>query len=92
MGKYDFEVITDRRNTNSLKYDFDYTTKEEIDEKCIKKLKENPVKNFGKQIKNIFDEINNAFDKFKDYDTAIKIDFEKDIKNKIQNEIENLIK
>ena len=74
------------------KYDFDYTTKEEIDEECIKKLKENPVKNFGKQIKNIFDEINNAFDKFKDYDTAIKIDFEKDIKNKIQNEIENLIK
>ena len=74
------------------KYDFDYTTKEEVDEECIKKLKENPVKNYGKQIKNIFEEINNAFNKFKDYDIAIKIDFEKEIKNKIQNEIENIIK
>ena len=74
------------------KYDFDYFKKEEIDEDCIKKLKENPIQNYGKNIQNIFNEINNAFIKFKDYDTAIRIDFEKDIKNKIKNEIDKIIK
>ena len=74
------------------KYDFDYFKKEEIDEDCIKKLKENPIQNYGKNIQNIFNEINNAFNKFKDYDTAIRIDFEKDIKNKIKNEIDKIIK
>ena len=74
------------------KYDFDYFKKEEIDEDCIKKLKENPIQNYGKNIQNIFNEINNAFNKFQDYDTAIRIDFEKDIKNKIKNEIDKIIK
>ena len=74
------------------KYDFDYFKKEEIDEDCIKKLKENPIQNYGKNIQNIFNEINNAFNKFKDYDTAIRMDFEKDIKNKIKNEIDKIIK
>ena len=74
------------------KYDFDYFKKEEIDEDCIKKLKENRIQNYGKNIQNIFNEINNAFNKFKDYDTAIRIDFEKDIKNKIKNEIDKIIK
>ena len=74
------------------KYDFDYFKKEEIDEDCIKKLKENPIQNYGKNIQNIFNEINNAFNKFKDYDTAIRTDFEKDIKNKIKNEIDKIIK
>ena len=74
------------------KYDFDYFKKEEIDEDCIKKLKENPIQNYGKNIQNIFNEINNAFNKFKDYDTAIRLDFEKDIKNKIKNEIDKIIK
>ena len=74
------------------KYDFDYFKKEEIDEDCIKKLKENPIQNYGKNIQNIFNEINNAFNKFKDYDTAIRIDFEKDIKNKIKSKIDKIIK
>ena len=74
------------------KYDFDYFKKEEIDEDCIKKLKENPIQNYGKNIQNIFNEINNAFNKFKDYDTAIRMEFEKDIKNKIKNEIDKIIK
>ena len=74
------------------KYDFDYFKKEEIDEGCIKKLKENPIQNYGKNIQNIFNEINNAFNKFKNYDTAIRMDFEKDIKNKIKNEIDKIIK
>ena len=74
------------------KYDFDYFKKEEIDEDCIKKLKENPIQNYGKNIQNIFNEINNAFNKFKNYDTAIRMDFEKDIKNKIKNEIDKIIK
>ena len=55
-------------------------------------MKENPIQNYGKNIQNIFNEINNAFNKFKDYDTAIRIDFEKDIKNKIKNEIDKIIK
>ena len=77
---------------NESKYDFDYSKKEEIDEECIKKLKENPIKNFGKQIQNIFNEINNCFNKFKDFDTAIKINFENDIKNKIKSEIDKIMK
>ena len=82
---YYFQKIED-------KYDFDYAKKEEVDEECIKIMKENPIKNYGKQIKNIFDEINNAFNKFKDYDTSIKIDFENEIKNKIKSLIDTLIK
>ena len=77
---------------NENKYDFDYAKKEEIDEECIKKLKENPIKNFGKQIQIIFNEINNCFNKFKDFDTAIKINFENDIKNKIKSEIDKIMK
>jgi len=73
------------------KYDFDYATKEEIDEDCIKKIKEYPIQNYGKEIQNIFNEINWAFNKFKNYDTAIKVDFENDIKNKIKNEISSMI-
>ena len=73
------------------KYDFDYSTKEEIDEDCIKKIKEYPIQNYGKEIQNIFNEINWAFNKFKNYDTAIKVDFENDIKNKIKNEISSMI-
>ena len=73
------------------KYDFDYATKEEIDEDCIKKIKEYPIQNYGKEIQNIFNEINWAFNKFKNYDTAIKVDFENDIKNKIKNEINSMI-
>ena len=74
------------------KYDFDYSTKEEIDEECIKKIKEYPIQNYGKEIQNIFNEINLAFNKFKNYDTAIKVNFENDIKNKIKNEINSMIK
>ena len=74
------------------KYDFDYATKEEIDEECIKKIKEYPFQNYGKKIQNIFNDINLAFNKFKNYDTAIKVDFENEIKNKIKNEINSIIK
>ena len=79
-----------RKNEN--KYDFDYSTKEEIDEECIKKIKEYPIQNYGKEIQNIFNEINLAFSEFKNYDTAIKVNFENDIKNKIKNEINSMIK
>ena len=53
---------------------------------------ENPIKNFGKQIQNIFNEIDECFNKFKDYDTAMKINFENDIKNKIKSEIDKIMK
>ena len=74
------------------KYDFDYAKKEEVDEECIKKIKENPVNNYLKQIKDIFKEINNAFDIFKNYDAAMGINFENEIKNKIKSEIDKIIK
>ena len=74
------------------KYDFDYSKKEEVDEECIKKLKENPIINYGKKIQNIYNEINNGFNKFKDYESAIKINFENDIKNKIKSEIDKIMK
>ena len=79
-------------NKKENKYDFDYSKKEEVDEECIKKLKENPIKNFGKQIQNLFNEIDECFYKFKDYDTAMKINFENDIKNKIKSEIDKIMK
>ena len=74
------------------KYDFDYSKKEEVDEECIKKLKENLIINYGKHIQNIYNEINNGFNKFKDYDNAIKVNFENDIKNKIKSEIDKIMK
>ena len=73
-------------------FSFDYANKEEVDEECIKMMKENPVNNHGKIIKNIFKEIIIAFNKFKDYDTAVKIDFENEIKNKILSEIDKILK
>ena len=74
------------------KYNFDYANKEEVDEECIKMMKENPVNNIGGIIKNIFKEVIIAFNKFKDYDSAINIDFENEIKNKILSEIDKILK
>ena len=74
------------------KYNFDYANKEEVDEECIKMMNENPVNNIGNKIKNIFKEVIIAFNKFKDYDSAINIDFENEIKNKILSEIDKILK
>ena len=73
-------------------YDFDYNKKEEVDDECIKKIREGAIKLYEKEIQNIFNIINNIFNKFKIYETAINIDFDNDIKNKIMSEIDKIYK
>ena len=73
-------------------YDFDYNKNEEIDEEFIKKMKQGSIKFYEKEIQNIFKMVNNIFNKFKEYETAININFENDIKNKIISEVDKIIK
>ena len=73
-------------------FDFDYNKNEEIDNDCIKIMKEGGVKFYEKEIQNIFKMVNNSFNKFKEFETAINIDFDNDIKNKIKSEVDKIIK
>ena len=76
-----------KTNNKDNSYNFDLNKNEEKDNDIIKILKESSMKNYNKMIQNIFKDINEAFTKFENYDTAEKINFENDIKNKIVNEI-----
>lgn len=72
-------------------YNFDLNKNEEKDKEIVKKVNESSKKNYKNQIQNIFKEINNAFNAFQNFDSAIKVNFEKDIKNKIQSIINKII-
>jgi hypothetical protein len=76
-----------KTNNKDNSYNFDLNKNEEKDNDIIKILKESSMKNYNKMIQNIFKDINEAFNKFENYDTAEKVNFENDIKNKIYNEI-----
>ena len=55
-------------------------------------MEESSVRTYKDQIQNIFDDINTAFDKFKNFDTAIKVNFEDDIKKKFLEKIDKINK
>ena len=55
-------------------------------------MKKSLVKTYKNLIQNIFKDMNEAFEKFKNFDTAIKVNFEKEIKVKIMKNIDIIIK
>ena len=81
-----------KNNNKDAPYSFDLNKKEEKDDENIKMMKESSVKKYKDIIQNIFKDINSVVDKFKNYDTAISFDFENEIKKKLKNNVENIIK
>ena len=73
-------------------YDFDINKNEEQDSNTIKMLKDSSIKTYRDQIQNIFKDVYMSFDKFKNYDIAISVNFDNDVKNLIKNKVEKLNK
>ena len=80
-----------KSENKELGYNFDLNKNEEKDDEIVKKVKENSLKNYKAQIQSIFKDINEFLKKFQNFESAIKVDFEKDIKNKIQSDINKII-
>ena len=55
-------------------------------------MKESSVKTYKAQIQNIFNNINTSFDIFNNFNAAMAINFEKEIKNKIMSDVDLIIK
>jgi len=81
-----------KSNNKDAPYSFDLNKNGEKDDENIKMMKESSVKKYREIIQNIFKDINSVFDKFKNYDTAITCDFENEIKKKLKNNVDNIIK
>jgi len=79
-------------NNKESPYDFQLNEKEEKDELELKKVKDISFKTYKNNIQNIFRDINSTFEKFSNFDTAFQYNFENDIKKKIQNSINKIIK
>lgn len=73
-------------------YTFNIYKDEEKDEAKINMIKQSSVKTYKAQIQNIFKDVNDAMKKFTNFDTAIKVDFENDVKNKIKSNVDKIIK
>lgn len=76
-----------KNDKNDTSYNFDLNKNEEKDNDCIKLAKECILKNYKEKIQNIFKDVNDSFEKIVDFDTAEKVNFDNDIKNKIKNEL-----
>ena len=81
----------EKNEKNEESYQFDYNKNEKDDDENIKKVKEILERNYSEKMQEIFNLLNNAFNSFKNYEKAINIDFENDIKNKIKNELDKII-
>ena len=81
-----------KTNNEESPYKFDLNKEEEKDEENIKMIKDSSVRTYKDQIQNIFNDINSAFGIFQNFDNAIKVNFENDIKNKIFDNIDKIIK
>lgn len=86
---YYFNIIKNENNGEG--YEFDSNKNEENDKECIEKLKNFVEKNYAKKIQEIYEAVNNSFNLFKNFEKAINVDFENEIKNKIRNELEEII-
>ena len=86
---YYFNVI--KKENNEEQYEFDNNKNEEKDEEIIIKVKELLEKNYKKKIQEIYDLINEKFNLFKNYEKALNVDFENDIKNEIKDKLDNAI-
>ena len=81
-----------KNNNKETMYDFDINKNEEQDSNTIKMMKDSSIKTYRDQIQNIFKDVNMSFDKFKNYDVAISVNFDNDVKNLIKNKVEKLNK
>ena len=86
-----YYFIKTKNEKNGENYEFNSNKNEEGDEECIKKTKEFLENNYDKKIQEIFNGANDAFNKFKDYNKALNVDFENEIKNKIKNELDKIL-
>lgn len=80
-----------KKDKNEEHFSFNNNKNEELDDECIKKMKELMEVNYDKKIQEIFDEINISFNIFGNYEKACDVDFENDIKNKIKNLLDKII-
>ena len=88
---YNFNILKGDNNEECYAFDNSENTNEEKDDDCIQKVKELLEYNYTKKIQEIYDMINENFNLFRDYEKAINVDFENEIKNKIKNELDNAI-
>lgn len=72
-------------------FDFDVAKNEDKDEDMIKMVKESNVKTYKSQIQNIFKDACESLDKFKKFESAIGVDFENNVKNKIKAGVDKII-
>ena len=86
-----YYFIKEKRENNEESYSFDYNKNEKDDDENIKKVKDILERNYSEKMQEIFNLLNNAFNSFKNYEKAINIDFENDIKNKIKSEMDKII-
>lgn len=83
--------FTKSENTKNP-YNFDLNRNEEKDNENIIMMKKSTVRTYKNQIQNIFKDLNDSFAKFNNFETAITVNFEKDIKNNIKKNIVTIIK
>ena len=81
-----------KSDNEKILYDFDLNKNEEKDNEIIEKIKQSSIKTYKNQIQNIYNDVCNAFEKFKNFESAIKVDFDNDVKKKLKDNIEKMIK
>ena len=72
-------------------YDFDVNKNEGKDSEIIDMVKESNVRTYKSQIQNIFKDVYDSLNKFKKFETAINVDFENNVKNKINADVNKII-
>ena len=72
-------------------YDFDVNKNEGKDSEIIDMVKESNVRTYKIQIQNIFKDVCDSLNKFKKFETAIIVDFENNVKNKINADVNKII-
>ena len=79
-----------KTDDNDKPYNFDLNKDENKDESAIEMIKSSTDKKYQEQIQNIFDKVNESFEKYKNFDEAVNVNFNDDIKNVIQGLIGKL--
>ena len=79
-----------KTDDNDKPYNFDLNKDENKDESAIEMIKSSTDKKYQEEIQNIFDKVNESFEKYKNFDEAVNVNFNDDVKNVIQGLIKKL--
>ena len=79
-----------KTDDNDKPYNFDLNKDENKDESAIEMIKSSTDKKYQEEIQNIFDKVNESFEKYKNFDEAVNVNFNDDVKNVIQGLIGKL--